>query len=266
MKKDDILTLKIDTNEKPIDILELTECLIAIKYLYTDIANKNGCVNFEIKINEVRKGSFEIDFVVGLAATTILPIISNINIMIDFIRNLKFVYNFFNKKDFKIDKNDTDSPSIETTQNFTNLTKPIINYGIINVYSPAAPDENLIIKNEAAKTIAKNAKYYIENKEEDKIETNRIESYLNQSLIFKQTRTDNKKGTKALCKNIYNKEVEVKFGNDFIRKSIIEEDKNPLLATYIVDIDVEFKNKKPIIYKIVALKDMEISEKGLFDE
>lgn len=266
MKKDDILTLKIDTNEKPIDILELTECLIAIKYLYTDIANKNGCVNFEIKINEVRKGSFEIDFVVGLAATTILPIISNINIMIDFIRNLKFVYNFFNKKDFKIDKNDTDSPSIEITQNFTNLTKPIINYGIINMYSPAAPDENLIIKNEAAKTIAKNAKYYIKSKEEDKIETNRIESYLNQSLIFKQTRTDNKKGTKALCKNIYNKEVEVKFGNDFIRKSIIEEDKNPLLATYIVDIDVEFKNKKPKVYTIVALKDMEISEKGLFDE
>lgn len=265
MKKDDILTLKIDTNEKPIDILELTECLIAIKYLYTDIANKNGCVNFEIKINEVRKGSFEIDFVVD-AAATMLPIISDINIMIDFIRNLKFVYNFFNKKDFKIDTNDTDSPSIETTQNFTNLTKPIINYGIINVYSPAAPDENLIIKNEAAKTIAKNAKYYIENKEKDKIETSRIESYLNQSLIFKQTRTDNKKGTKALCKNIYDKEVEVKFGNDFIRKSIIEEDKNPLLATYIVDIDVEFKNKKPIVYKIVALKDMEISEKGLFDE
>ncbi|HEC1804407.1 TPA: hypothetical protein R1720_001382, partial [Campylobacter lari] len=69
-----VLTYKIDT-EQPIDIKELAESLIAIQNMYMKNIFNN---EISIQLNEIRKGSYEFDFVVqGLAFA--LPFIENCN-------------------------------------------------------------------------------------------------------------------------------------------------------------------------------------------
>ena len=77
--KQNILTFKIDTQE-PIGITELADSLKAIGELYSKSIGGEG----EIKISEVRKGSYEFDFI-----ATALPLMEHTNTAFEFIKNIK---------------------------------------------------------------------------------------------------------------------------------------------------------------------------------
>ena len=83
------------------------------------------------------------------------------------------------------------------------------------------------------------------------------QKFANETLEFAQTRDDSKKGTKAICKKISTKEINVEFANNFIRDSIFKKEANPHLFLFMVDLEVEFKNEMPTLYKITAIKNKE---------
>ncbi|EAL5442197.1 MULTISPECIES: hypothetical protein [Campylobacter] len=245
-----ILTYKIDT-EQPIDIKELAESLIAIQNMYRKSIISNEA---SIKISEVRKGSYEFDIVVlGLGLT--LPYIENFNSAIDFIKNLKNCYSFF--KDNKFDNN-TNQINIDDAKNTSKIIQPIISIGnnstviIQNGYSDSECFS--VISKEAAEV--QKIYSYIENKERKTKEELQTYKYFQNILVeFTQTRTDDKRGNKLLCKNIYNKELNVEFSSDYLKKQILEEH-NPHLHLYNVDLQVIYENNVPKIYKIISIKDI----------
>ncbi|HHW1540343.1 TPA: hypothetical protein ACUUHY_000872 [Campylobacter coli] len=246
-----ILTYKIDT-EQPIDIKELAESLIAIQNMYRKSIISNEA---SIKISEVRKGSYEFDIVVlGLGLT--LPYIEDFNSAIDFIKNLKNCYSFF--KDNKFDNN-TNQINIDDAKNTSKIIQPIISIGnnstviIQNGYSDSECFS--VISKEAAE-VQKKIYSYIENKERKTKEELQTYKYFQNILVeFTQTRTDDKRGNKLLCKNIYNKELNVEFSSDYLKKQILEEH-NPHLHLYNVDLQVIYENNVPKIYKIISIKDI----------
>ncbi|WP_308341296.1 hypothetical protein [Campylobacter insulaenigrae] len=247
-----VLTYKIDT-EQPIDIKELAESLIAIQNMYKKSIISNEA---SIKISEVRKGSYEFDIVVlGLGLT--LPYIENFNSAIDFIKNLKNCYSFF--RDNKFDNN-TEQINIDDAKNTSKIIQPIISIGdnstVTIQYGYGGLPEYFSVISKEATEVQKNIHSYIENKERETKEELQTYKYFQNILVeFTQTRTDDKRGNKLLCKNIYNKELNVEFSSDYLKKQILEEH-NPHLHLYNVDLQVIYENNVPKIYKIISIKDI----------
>ncbi|ECH3697341.1 hypothetical protein FO198_06440 [Campylobacter coli] len=258
-----ILTYKIDT-EQPIDIEELAESLIAIQNIY-----KKNIFNNEISIqlNEIRKGSYEFDFVVqGLALA--LPFIENCNSAIEFIKNCKIIFSYFKNYSSQTDKN---LFSNEDVVNFSNTLKPIINIngGNPTIYFLAASNgikEEISISKDDAVSISHNIDSFINsklnNKNQEIIAKNEI--FEDKLVELVQTRIDNKKGNKMLCKDIYKKEVDVDFANEYLKKQILENN-NPHLHFYQVNLEVSYENDIPKTYKIISIKNIFNKSESLFE-
>ena len=250
--KQNILTFKINTQE-PIGVIELAESLKAMGELYFQSVGGKS----EIKISEVRKGSYEFDLIVA-----VLPLImEHINVAAEFIKNIddiiRFISDFLKKDTKEINLN---KPTITQIKNVNKIIQPIINIaGDNNTISIHSNDDNeqqnFTINQEQAKKFKKNSELYIEQITEN---NESIETFINETLEFTQTRDDSKKGTKAICKNFSEKEINVEFANNLVRDSVFKEDDNPHLFSFVVDLEIEFKNKQPNLYKIIAIKDKKV--------
>lgn len=110
---------------------------------------------------------------------------------------------------------------------------------------------------EQAKEFKANGELYIRQQpiEQESEKSEIIKLFTDKIIEFTQTRDDSKKGTKAICKNFSEKEINVEFTNNFIRDSIFREEDNPHLFHFVVDLEVEFKDKQPSLYKIIAIRD-----------
>lgn len=247
--KQNVLTFKIDTHE-PISVTDLVESLKAIGELYSQTID-GEC---EIKISEVRKGSYVFDFIVNA-----MHLMEATNTAFDFIKNIKNIIDFFGKDTAK---ENLKKPTISQIENANKAMQPIINInGDNNTISFNSNDDNrqqsFIINQNQAKEFKANSELYINQQpiEQEPEKSESIESFASEILEFTQTRDDSKKGTKAICKNFSKKEINVEFANNFIRDSIFKEEDNPHLFLFIVDLEVEFKDKQPSLYKIIAIKD-----------
>lgn len=251
--KQNILTFKIDTKE-PIDITDLTESLKAIGELYHQSVGGEGA----IKISEVRKGSYEFDFI----ATALPLFMEHTNTAAEFIKNVKgiicFITDFFSKD--TIDDN-LSKPTISQIENANKIIQPITNINgdnnTINIYSNDDNKQQIIINQKQAKEFKANSELYIKQQpiEQELEKSESLKFFTDKIIEFTQTRDDSKKGTKAICKNFSEKEINVEFTNNFIRDSIFKKDDNPHLFHFVVDLEVEFKDKQPSLYKIIAIRD-----------
>ncbi|ECP5270834.1 hypothetical protein FT840_03105 [Campylobacter lari] len=258
-----VLTYKIDT-EQPIDIKELAESLIAIQNMYMKNIFNN---EISIQLNEIRKGSYEFDFVVqGLAFA--LPFIENCNSAVEFIRNFKTIFSYFKNYTNETDKNIISS---EDAANFNTTLKPIININgdnpIINFYTiNNNTKEEISVSKDDAISISNNIDNFINsrlnNKNMEIIVKN--EMFKDKLVELVQTRIDNKKGNKLLCKDIYKKEVDVDFANEYLKKQILENN-NPHLHIYKIDLEVNYENSVPKTYKIFSIKDIFNKSESLFE-
>lgn len=259
---DNKITYKINT-ENAIDVEKLANSLLAVKNQYLKSTNLN---DVEVKISEVRKGSFEFDFIMYIGG--ILPLMESYNVASDFFNNTKnilsYIKNFKKNTELKKDVNlykanvaDVVSmlePIIEEKGGDIQI---IINSGSGIVYNKCT------ITSEEAKTIKKESYAILENQDSDTKEeiTNKI--FLKQSIRPIQLRSDGKKGYKIKCKNISTKELPVDFQNKFLSSSMTSK-KDPFNFTFIVDLQVEYVNGKPKSYTILNIYDAIEEDKGLF--
>lgn len=202
--KQNVLTFKIDTKE-PIDIADLTESLKAIGELYFQSIGSEGVT---IKISEVRKGSYEFDFI----ATALPLFMEHTNTAAEFIKNVKgiicFITDFFSKD--TIDDN-LSKPTISQIENATKIIQPITNINgdnnIINIYSNDDNKQQIIINQKQAKEFKANSELYIKQQpiEQEPEKSESIKYFASEMLEFTQTRDDSKKAQKLFVKILVKK-------------------------------------------------------------
>lgn len=259
---DNKITYKINT-ENAIDVEKLANSLLAVKNQYLKSTNLD---DVEVKISEVRKGSFEFDFIMCIGG--ILPLMEKCNVANDFFNNTKKILSYIKnfKKNTKLKKdanlykaNVADvismlEPIIEEKNGDVQI---IINSGSGTVYNKCT------ITSEEAKAIKKESHEILENKNNDDCEEITYKTFPKQSIRPTQLRSDGKKGYKIQCKNISAKELPVDFQNKFLSSSMTSK-KDPFNSIFIVDLQVEYVNDKPKSYTILSIYDVIEEDKGLF--
>lgn len=245
----DILTYKIDTEEA----IKIKDVIKSLKSFSEEYSKFSKQTDIDIKLYEVRKGSFEFDLILT-SLHPILPMMSDINTTTEFIKKIIDLKNYF----LNNTENNSNLPSIEEAKFISDISKPIsiVNNGTINVYENNDNISVNITKDENIK-IQENTTKYIEKIKDEK------KNYFKDKLIyFVQTRNDNKDyGNKSICKDISDKELKTIFDNERIKEDILD---NPYHYAYLVDLEVQYVGDEPKLYKIVKLNDkIEINENDI---
>lgn len=263
----EVLTFKIDSSDA-IDVDVLARSLISLAELYKETVNDE---NAKIQISEIRKGSYEFDFIVYYAyAVPLLPIINDINIALDFIEHLKILYKYF--FDRNSGKNNTEDnikkPTIQQADNLKNITAPIVAQQGATINIITGNNNQIVLNNKEAKIIEReteNFKLAEENEKNIKeleTTTRNIEEIRTEWIEFTQAREDEKKGNKIICKKISDKELSVSFDNEFVQQQIMNTNNNIFNYKYLVELKVLNENDKTT-YIVTALKNREEKNKQI---
>jgi hypothetical protein len=78
-----------------------------------------------------------------------------------------------------------------------------------------------------------------------------------QVLYWYQMRADivEKPGDKAIIERFSRNAVKVRIASDDVKREMIDKPENPFKKFYLVDVDVTEIDDKPVLYKIIAVKD-----------
>ncbi|MCT7481965.1 hypothetical protein N5T95_00050 [Aliarcobacter cryaerophilus] len=240
---EDKLTYKIDSDEP----IELNQLILSLKSLGDEYGKFSKIKDVEVKISEVRKGSFEFDFVL-MSFAPLLPFMSDVNTTVDFIKRVSELKSFF------LNQNSDIKPTLEEAKLMNSINIPIQtfnNYGTVIINDTQKVDKVEFNKEDSKLITTNSSKYIKELKQKEDEEKQNI--FKDRLIRFVQTRTDNKDyGNKSICEDISSKEIKTIFENDDIKNEILD---NPYHYGFLVDLEVQYINNDAKIYRIMKLND-----------
>lgn len=199
----DRLTFKIDTEEA----LEINDLVKSLKSISEEYKKFSQLTDVNVKVSEVRKGSFEFDLILS-TLTPLLPLMSDMNTTVDFIQRIKDV------KDFFIDKNESsivNSPTIEEAKMLNSVSshsQNVYNGCTINLYNDKTYESFNLDQSEAKIVTESSNAFILKQKELYKKELEKKSIFNDRVIKFVQTRNDNKDyGNKSICENLSKKKL-----------------------------------------------------------
>lgn len=241
------ITFKIDT-EEPLSVEKFSNALLAFNEEYKKFADYNQ----ELTISEVRKGSYEVDFL-PIIVPSLFAAIENSNNTIEFIKHIKAVTNYL------VGKKDEKAPDAKSIELVNNIYDPVINnYG--NIYLISG-NEKVVIDNKEAKIAKSNTPKLLKDIKRDVIDIDVKEDanvYKKKLFYWHQIRFDEKKpnvGNKGIIESIQKEAVNVIFEDDSstTKKEMItsQDGIDWQERGYIADVEVLRKGGKIMKYKIL---------------
>ena len=245
---ENVFTYKIDTN-KYLSLEEFTNAIIAIGREYK-VFTKNSA---ELQIKEIRKGSFEVEFI-STALPTLFTVIENSNTVVDFCKHIKDVWNCILSP--KSDLNKKEDLTDKSISNCVEISNPIINNsGTVYIISG---NNNVSLTTNEAKKINRNKGDVIKSLKSTDDITNKQDLYKKQLFYWHQTCFDEKHpnvGNKGIIEKIQKEAVKVIFEDDnSVTKKEMTTSQDGIdwqKRGYIVDVEVVRRNNKIVLYKII---------------
>lgn len=215
--------------------------------------------DIKLYVNEIRSGSIITDLIAY--SPTMLAFAEHANTLIDFTKHITKTINLLkNNSAQEIIKEDKINTT--TLNNIQDLVEPILNdnKGKISFDAVNIGDNctiHLTINSTNANEIYNNAQAIKDFRPSPK--TNIKEQVL---LIFTQTNgsTKNINSDKGIIESITKSAVKVRFTSDELKKSMLIE-QHPYKVAYIVDVEIETIDDKPLLYKVLKFHEhIDLSE------
>ena len=91
----------------------------------------------------------------------------------------------------------------------------------------------------------------------DSIPESRSGKYYDQVLYWYQVRDDaaKKPGDVAVIERFDRRPVKVRFASDEVKDAMLDSPENVFKKLYVVDVDVSEVDGKPVLYRVLAVKD-----------
>lgn len=247
------------TNSKPIDLQTFSTSLSSVSSLFASYANKNGVYTSDadvgLYVEKVKEGSIELWLGVGTAA--FLAFAENANIVIDFAKHIKGVYDFYTnrseeKPDMSIDemKHYHDMLNVIADDNKGNMSMSVfdsVSGG--NIFIGCKFDNN--DGNNIQNKINKDIEHY---KSIPPLE----DVYTRVVMGIYQLRSDMNvnTGNKAVIDSISKNKVGLFFESDELKLEVLASERNPINYAYVVDVSVQRLENRIVAYKVLKLHEV----------
>ena len=246
-------------NTRPIELMDLTNSLLAIGEQYRSFIRRKADAYFEddyrLYVRRVRTGSIIAELVSYATQSQLL--VPYAPFLVQFTQELGDWFEFF--KGVK-DAKDVKELLVGTTKKDLQQVSQII--------EPAAKDSGSNIN-----LIAQAGGVIYVNTMVSSVEANAVQNGLrreieampmpvngirhDQVLYWYQMRADHaaKPGDKAVIEPITARPVKVTFSSDEVKRAMLDKPDNPFRKFYIVDVDVTIVGGRPVLYRILQVKD-----------
>ena len=251
-----VLKIKIE-HSNPVDLHTFCNSLDSVSSLFTSYANKNGIYTSKsevgLYVEKVKEGSIELFLGVGTAAY--LTFAENANIILDFAKFIKDVYDYYTNltdKKPKMDIND-----MKHLHDMLNMVAND-NKGVLNIQAVDKVEGNVFIGCSFNNTEGNGTQNKLKKDIEiEKSKEPKEEIYRRVLMNVYQLRNDSSnKGNKAIIEEISPKKVGLLFETDELKARILHSDENPTKIGYFVDVVVLTCQNRLAAYKVTALHDM----------
>ncbi|MCI7417561.1 MAG: hypothetical protein MST08_17880 [Parabacteroides distasonis] len=258
MNNNNVLRIHIK-NSQPVDVSDFTKTMSAFGTLFSNFAQKNGKskeeANAKLYVSKIIEGSIDIHLV-ELASLAVIPFVENSNLILDFAKHIKSIYDYFVLS--KGDEPELNVPELKGVHDMVSIPANDRN-GLMTVQVINDNAGNVIFEGCTFNHIEGNG---IQNQsdnvlKERKALSNEGDIYRKQLMTIYQVRKDGTdRGNKGVIDAISDRKLGLVFDSDILEDEILRSAQNPMLKGYIVDVIVQTVLGKPAAYKIMALHDV----------
>lgn len=252
-----VLTYRFQ-NVKPVELLDLTQSLLAIGEQYRRFAEDHFEVSaddYRLYVREVRTGSIIIDLITHATQPQMLAPFAPV--LIQFATQLSDWFEFFKGvKEVKDIKEMLVGKSKKDLQQISDIIEPAAKDAGSGIHITAAQGAVIVVNSSINSTEA-NAGQNVLRRYIDHIPVPTTGIHHDQVLYWYQMRHDHaaKAGDKAVIERIWPKPVKVRITSDEIKRKMLDDEDNPFKKFYVVDVDVTESQNRPVLYKILEVKD-----------
>ena len=258
MNNNNVLRIHIK-NSQPVDVSDFTKTMSAFGTLFSNFAQKNGKskeeANAKLYVSKIIEGSIDIHLV-QRASLAIIPFVENSNLILDFAKHIKSIYDYFVLS--KGDEPELNVPELKGVHDMVSIPANDRN-GLMTVQVINDNAGNVIFEGCTFNHIEGNG---IQNQSDNALKerkalSNEGDIYRKQLMTIYQVRKDGAdRGNKGVIDAISDRKLGLVFDSDTLEDDILRSAQNPMLKGYIVDVIVQTVQGKPAAYKIMALHDV----------
>lgn len=257
--RDTALLVKIN-HTQPIEVDDFVKTISAIGELFDGFCRNNmhsrEAQKAKLYVNKIEQGSIEI-FLTEAFSALALPMIENVNLIMDFAAHLKNVIEYFTegrgqKPDltakelhqyhdiFTINANDREGSTMIGAVDISNTGGNVFSNCTFNFFGSNSAQNQITREEEEAKHA-------------DPTET----VYHRKLLRIFQLRTNMQtdKGNRAIVDSLSDRPLALVFETDELKRRVLCDD-NPVRYGYLVDVAVLTANDRPVAYKVMALHEV----------
>lgn len=246
-------------NAHPVELLDFTGSLLAVGDQYKAfIRRRRGAWvedDYKLYIKEVRSGSIIAELIDFATQGQLLPAATPF--VIDFASQLGQWFDFFKGAKDVADVSDwLFGVSKKDLQQISQIVEPVAkdNSSQINII---AQQGSTIFVQSSLTSVEANA---VQNRIRRHIDSNPLPAtgvHLDQVLYWYQVRADAaaKPGDRAIIERFARYPVRVRFASDDVKRQMLDGQENPFRMLFVVDVDVTFVDDKPVLYRVLEVKD-----------
>jgi hypothetical protein len=242
-----VLTVEIH-NKRPLELIDLTKSLLAVGEEYRRFVTMHpeaaDASEVKLCVKEVRSGSAIFDLIPVVAAG-VLPFVHETNSIVSFGRFLSAAYSYLTgKSETKPDLQKADLTNLNITiEPVAKDNGAQINF--ITVVNNTIHHDTSINSHEA------NEAQNVISRELAQLKEPETNSHKKAVLYWYQARDDarSKAGDRGIIESISPSPVKIEFDGEQIKDAMLHGLENPFRTAYIVDVDIETINGKPVLYK-----------------
>lgn len=259
--RDTALLVKIN-HTQPIEVDDFVKTISAIGELFDGFCRNNmhsrEAQKAKLYVNKIEQGSIEI-FLTEAFSALALPMIENVNLIMDFAAHLKNVIEYYirgrgQKPELTAKELHQLHDVLTINANDRGGTTMI---GAVNINNFGSGDVvyNCFILDHGGSNSAQNQ---INREEEEAKQAEPTETVYHRKLlrIFQlRTNMQTDTGNRAIVESLNDRPLALVFETDELKRRVLCDD-NPVRYGYLVDVAVLTSNGRPVAYKVTALHEV----------
>jgi hypothetical protein len=258
LKAEDVVLTYTLNNVRPVEASDLALSLFALEQQYRRFATSHAETpldDYRLYVRAVRRGSIVIDMINYATQPEFMAPFAPL--LIGYAQELGDWFEFFKgiKDAREVEKLFTGKTQ-EDLQDISHIVRPAAMDSHSNINITAARGSVVLI-NSSIDSAKASAGQHILRRASEHFPSSKTGIHRDQGLYWYQIHQDRttKPGDKAIIERIWPNPVKVRVASDDIKREMLDSAGNPFKRFYIVDVDVTESQGRPVLYRILDVKD-----------